>query len=334
MFHLKTKLHAKEKNRKVNSLRTLVLDVTPKCNMSCSHCYASTFENTKQIELSTLVSALHQAHNLGVSHYVFMGGEPIMDRKRLESIINSCHPDESFLTVTSNGWGMTLPVIRWLKNLQIDKISLSLDSGLEAEHDANRKKGSFRRVLQAVDHILGEGLIAALDVVVTHDSLYSEGFRRVYDYAISKKIRIDLQIAEPVGNWDGRKDILITKEDAKYIQKLRDESPLTLQGQKSIKRDVFCGEVDHCPAGTDFMHITANGNILPCNFLQFSLGNIKDTSLKAARDALLTNPIYSSTSNPLCLCGEDSSFIDNYIMPYVGIPKPLDAYSLFNLPKV
>lgn len=333
MFTQKAKLHQKEKNRRSSDLKTLVIDVTPKCNMSCRHCYASTFEGTEQIELSYLISTLQEAHELGVSHYVLMGGEPILDRTRVESILKNCHPEESFITVTTNGWAMTLTTIQWLKDLQVDKISISLDSGLEFEHDANRKKGSYKRVLEAVNNLMNEGLIVALDVVVTHESLYSEGFKKVYDYAIDKKIRIDLQIAEPVGKWDGRKDILITKEDAEYIRKLREKSPLTLQGQKNIKRDVFCDPEDHCPAGTDFMHITANGNILPCNFLQFSLGNIKDTSLKVARDALLTNPIFSSTSNPLCLCGQDPDFIDKYIMPYVGIPKPLDAYSIFNLPK-
>ncbi|MGO9014974.1 MAG: radical SAM protein [Dissulfurispiraceae bacterium] len=333
MFSQKTKLHRKEKDRKSGDLKTLVIDVTTKCNMSCPHCYASTFKNTEPIELSDLLSTLQYAHELGVSHYVLMGGEPILDRERVESILKNCHPEESFITVTTNGWDMTLATIQWLKDLQVDKISISLDSGLESGHDSNRRKGSYKRVLEAVDNITNEGLIVALDVVVTHQSLYSEGFKKVYDYAINKKIRIDLQIAEPVGNWDGRKDILMTKADVEYIRKLRDESPLTLQGQKSIKRDVFCDPVDHCPAGTDFMHITANGNILPCNFLQFSLGNIKDTNLKIARDALLTNPIFGSTTNPLCLCGEDHSFIDKYIMPYVGITKPLDAYSIFNLPK-
>ena len=58
-------------------------------------------------------------------------------------------------------------------------------------------------------------------------------------------------------------------------------------GQTMVKRDLYRGEKVCCPAGTEFMAITVDGNFMPCNFIQATLGNIKDKSLKEMRMDLL-----------------------------------------------
>ena len=149
---------------------------------------------------------------------------------------------------------------------------------------------------------------------------------------------MDIQIAEPIGKWDGKKEYLMTPEDSKYIKQLQLNSPVLPDGQRMITRDIFtndiyAGEKDHCLAGTEFMGLTPDGQLLPCNFLQFSLGNIRDRMITEMRDALLTNSWFRD-AQPKCLCGEDREFIDRFIMPYVGQPKPLDAYRIFDLEKI
>lgn len=330
MYSEKPKLHKRQKLHKPGNLRTLAIDVTPMCNMKCPHCYAETFSKTKPIELNILRKALDEAYDIGLFHYVLQGGEPVVDIRRLEAIIGMCHPDESYINVVSNGWAMTKEKIYWLRDLKVDKIAFSLDSGIEEEHDVNRLKGSFSRVLQAIDIVLEAGLFASVSTVVTHQSLYSEGFRKVYEYAKGKVIRLDVQIAEPVGKWDGKKECLITPEDSKYIKQLRLDSPVLVNGQEMINRDIFSGNYDHCPAGTEFMGLTTDGQLLPCNFLQYSLGNIRDKTIKEMRKELLTS-VWFDGKHPNCICGEDNDFIDTFIMPYVGQTKPLDAYKIFNL---
>ena len=332
MYPEKTKLHAREKNRDPQALKTIVLDVTGKCNMRCAHCYAEPFFESHPIEPDILGSALDEAYDMGVTHYVLMGGEPILDPRRLEFILQRCRVDESYITVTTNGWGMTEPKILWLKELGVDKLSPSLDSGIEVEHDANRCPESFQRVMQMVDDALAAGLIVAIAVTVTHESLYSEGFKRAFAYAVNKGIRLDLQIAEPVGNWEGNQEVLITPKDAAFIKQLQMNGPRTANGEPTIKRDIFSGKGDHCPAGTDFMHISVAGDVFPCNFLQYSLGNIRDRSLRQMREDLLAHPLFANVTAPKCLCGEDAEFFEKYMKPYVGQPKPLDAYEVFDLP--
>jgi MoaA/NifB/PqqE/SkfB family radical SAM enzyme len=298
--------------------------------MNCPHCYAETFRHSKPIEIEVLRNALDELYSLGVYHYVLQGGEPLQDPNRLESIISALYPDETYINVVTNGWDMSLENIRWLKELSVDKIAFSLDSGIGAEHDANRKQGSFKRVIDSIDNVLAEGLVASISTVVTHDSLYSEGFKRAYEYAKKKQIRMDVQISEPVGKWDGKTEYLMTPEDSRYIKNLQLASPILPNGQRMINRDIFSGDIDHCPAGTEFMGITVDGQFLPCNFLQFSLGNIKDYSISSMRNALLKNPWFDGCHEN-CICGENPAFIEEYIIPYIDDSKPLNGNKIFNL---
>jgi MoaA/NifB/PqqE/SkfB family radical SAM enzyme len=330
MYAEKPKLHQRQKTYIQGSLRTIALDVTPRCNLHCSHCYAETFAGVKPIALDILVKTLDELYDLGVLHYVLQGGEPIEDPDRLETIILGIHPDETYINVVSNGWRMTRDKVRWLKGLKVDKIAFSLDSGIPEEHDQNRRQGSFEHVMENMEYVLEEGLLTSISTVVTHQSLYSEGFKKAYEFAGQKGIRIDTQIAMPAGKWDGKKEFLVTPEDARYIKQLQIEGPVLANGQRMVNRDIFSGIFDHCPAGTEFMAITTDGNVLPCNFLQFSLGSIAEKSFAKMRKDLLTSDWFTGKYT-MCIGGENMEFVDQYIMPYVNVKKPLDAYEIFQL---
>lgn len=330
MYSQKTLLHKRQREFKAGNLRTIALDVTPICNMHCKRCYAETFARATPIDLPILKRTLDELYELGVYHYVLQGGEPLEDRERLGFILDNCHPDESYINVVSNGWLINFESILWLKDRKVDKISFSLDSGLESEHDKLRREGSFFRVINGIVSVQNEGLLTSISCVVTHTSLYSPGFNRLLEIAKFFKIRLDVQIAEPVGLWDGRIDVLITPDDAAYIKQLQTTMGKLPNGQNLINRDIFSGDFDHCPAGTEFMGISVNGEVLPCNFLQFTLGNIKDHSFKELRDKLLQRTKWFNGKIPCCLCGEHQDFIQEFILPYTATKKPLSIEVISN----
>ncbi len=332
MYAKKPKLHKRQRAHKSGNLRTISIDVTSLCNMKCACCYADTFAYVEPVELSILCRAMNETYEMGVYHYVLQGGEPVSDLDRLEAILRMFHSDEVYINVVTNGWDMSYERIQWLKDMKVDKIAFSLDSGIEDEHDSKRLPESYKRVTKAIDEVLDVGLLASISIIVTHQSLYSEGFHKAYGYAKNKGIRMDVQIAEPTGKWDGNREYLLHPSDSVYIKILRQTSPNLKNGQLMINRDIFTSDQDHCPAGTEFMAISTDGQILPCNFLQFSLGNICDITITDARNALLTNNLFDGKC-PRCLCGEDKEFINAFIMPYIGKQKPLDAYEIFNLRK-
>ena len=331
MYKLKPKLHEREKVYKPGSLRSIALDVTNKCNMQCRFCYAESFAKKELVELDVLKLALDEAYDMGVCHYILQGGEVFADYERLKNVIAMCYPNETYINIVSNGWLVTKVMIEELRDLQVDKITFSLDSGIESEHDENRMAGSYKKVLNAIDMVKEAGLLSGISTVVTHESLYSEGFRKAYDIAKDKGIRFDVQIAEPVGKWDGNKECLVTEEDAAYIYNLYKNSPIMDNGQIMIKRDLYRGkDMVCCPAGTEFMAITADGNFMPCNFIQATLGNIRDKSLREMRNDLLKSEWFCK-EYPYCILGECDRYFQEVVEKYKDMEKPLDAYELFGL---
>lgn len=331
MFEEKHLLHERQRKHTPDHLRTIALDVTNKCNMSCAHCYAATFRDVPDIELKWIKKFADEAYELGVFHYVLQGGEAVLEFDRLKSIIGMIYPKETYINVVSNGWDMDAGRIRALKELDVDKITFSLDSGFAAEHDANRMQGSFDRVLEAVRNVTSEGLHSAVSTVVSHKRIDEPAFRKILQIAEELQVRVEIQVAMPVGKWDGRREIRITPDEAARLKEIYLTKGTLPNGQRHIGRDVYdCNGKDHCPAGRNFMAVSAGGEIFPCNFCQFSLGNIRDVSLKAAREDLLGSKWFQGT-HPCCLLGEDDEFFDLYVAPYVDQQKPLDAYKLFDL---
>lgn len=331
MYALKPKLHERQRQYVPGTLRTVALDVTPKCNMKCSHCYAEPFMARKPLELKYFQNAIDEFYELGVHAFVLQGGEPIIDHSRLATVLDMLRLDETYINVVSNGWSMDLAMIKWLKERQVDKIAFSLDSGLPEEHDRNRALHSYERVMQAIDYVLNEGLLTSISTMVTHTSLYSTGFNEALKFAKNKGIRMDIQIVMPVGKLESEYDLLLTENDVAYIRRLREETGRLPSGQMILNRDIFnYGGGEHCPAGTEFMSLTCDGNLFPCNFMQFTLGNIQDRSVKQMRKDLLQCNWFDGNRTS-CLIGEDREFIGKFLAPNVDEVKPLDAYRIFNL---
>ncbi len=95
-------------------------------------------------------------------------------------------------------------------------------------------------------------------------------------------------------------------------------------------KGIYTGGGKYCPAGTEFMAITVDGNFMPCNFIQATLGNIKEKSLREMRNDLLKSKWFCEIY-PYCILGESKQYFEEIVARYKDIKKPLDAYKVFNL---
>ena len=325
VYNQKHLLHRKQKNHRTGRLRTVALDVTGLCNMRCGFCYAEPFKQATPIADDIMVALLNELHAMGVFHYVLQGGEAILDKSRLDLILKHCHPEESFLTLVTNGWQIDCETVQWLAERGLDKICFSLDSGLVDEHDASRQAGSYQRVLEGLARVKAAGLQASLSTIVTHQSLYGPGFQALLSLAQSHRVRLEIQIAQPVGLWDGKRDMLIHEKDAAYIKALQTQFPALANGQQQVHRDLFCGACDHCPAGAEFLSISVDGHVFPCNFLQFSFGRIDQRPIGEIYNDIIQVPWFQARE-PQCPPGENSVFFDQYIAPFTDLRKPLAGH--------
>jgi MoaA/NifB/PqqE/SkfB family radical SAM enzyme len=280
------------------------------CNFRCPHCCANVFQgNLRQPRMSRdqIREVADQVDELGVFVINLIGGEPLI-WKDLDTIVEDLDPTRFHLSLTTNGWHLTPAMADRLVSLGIDKVGISIDSGLAEEHDSFRnRQGSYRRALRGVRNATAKGIRTLISTVVTHQNIHGEGFKRLLNLSKELDVGLDLQCATVSGGWRGVLDVLIDAEDAKFLDSLREEYPLT-------RRDVWTtpGSKGGCPAVKRSLFIIPSGDVLPCLFIHCSLGNIFEESLEVIHKRGLQVKDLSKFSS-LCLAGEDLDFINKYL---------------------
>ena len=127
-----------------------------------------------------------------------------------------------------------------------------------------------------------------------------------------KGIVLEALPARPVGEWEGRKDILLTSQDIQHLHKLG----LTLHTSKHYGLDLGCLAVKK------IIVVNAFGDVMPCIWMYYSLGNI----LKESFTSLIEKGMKIFRGNcPTCRM-QDPDFLDRYNSDTKGatLPVPIE----------
>lgn len=305
-------------------LRGVDFAVTYRCNFNCEHCYAVKLldNNREEMTIDDYKRVCKQAMEMGCICFSLQGGEVFM-RKDWEEVIKAFRPHKNHILITTNGSFITDECVIRLKELGVDTLFFSIDSGIGEEHDRFRRHpGNFDEIMRAVEYCKKHKIKVFLNTCVLKQSLYTEGFRRLLDYSHKKRVLINTIFARSLGNYGGRTEVMLDKEDKKYYYRLRKNYPFAVR------------DLDHnygkwgCPAVKEVLYITAYGDVCPCPFTHISLGNIKDENLKDIRDRGLSSKWWNKY---FCGCSTASNeeFIDLYY-PLVE-KKPLITLKELNL---
>jgi len=290
------------------------------CNFACEHCSISTFQQSntgRRLDPASIKMFCDQADEYGLAQIDLSGGEPLAF-KDLEEVIKAIDPSRFFLQVDTNGYMMTDTRVKWLKELGVDKIQIGFDSFIESEHDAFRNKpGSYKKILTAIENIRRHGLILQFATVVTPQRLRTQEFDDYLTFADACGARVNVLMPKLSGEWEGRLDLLYTQEDTDLLNEILERHEDA--GWRLTKRhgvDLGCGAVKR------IISLTGHGDILPCIWMYFSLGNIFDTPL---REILEKGMKYFGDYEPVCLVSMSEQFnkeriFKTYDAPHVPVP--------------
>ncbi len=292
-----------------NHITTLDIAITNECPYNCPHCYPDKFyaQPTSPLSALEIVDVVRQGADMRAVQFNFQGGEPTLDLDRLEFIVANSDPWSSYISLSSNGFRYKMEDLERIYHMGVDKIGLSLHSGIAEEHDSFvGSKGSYDRVIKCFENSRKVGIEATFVVVVTRENIYSEGVRQVIDMCLKNDIILDVNVAMPVGKWTGQTQYLLRDEDYRYLDNLNRNHP-------NIRRDLH----PHlfrtgCPAAKEFLYINAYGDVLACPFLHFSLGNVRYSRLKDLHRKALNNRFFNYY-HPKCLACEDIDFFEKYV---------------------
>ncbi len=134
-------------------LKTLLWDITSKCNLRCIHCYNTVKYPRTGIknELTTeeAKEAIEKISKFGFRHIHLLGGEPLV-RHDLFELIEYARNYEMEVTINSNGILLNVDKIKRLIELGVSQFVFSLDGATEEVNDKIRGKGTFQRVIKNI----------------------------------------------------------------------------------------------------------------------------------------------------------------------------------------
>ena len=289
------------------------------CNFKCEHCSVKMFQgknDRRSFTLDDVRELSRQADELGLANIVITGGEPLIF-KDFDQLVEAIDPQKFYITSDTNGWFLDKERAKHLKSIGVDKIQLSLDSLNAEEHDSFRRApGSHARALRAIDAALEAGLNIILSTVVTHQRVHSDEFIEYLEFAKSKGVGTFVTYAKPVGAWEGNFDALVTRDDMKYVAGLADKYNVFTHLTPSYGMDLGCIAVKR------MISLTQYGDVMPCPYMQTSIGNFFEEPLKDIIERGM-NIKWFGKHMDTCLIAESRYFIDNYLVPTYGKKLPV-----------
>ena len=147
----------------------ILLDPTSACNLHCIGCWAAEYGNKLNLTFEELDSIITQGKDMGVYVYLFTGGEPLV---RKDDIIRLCekHNDCVFSSFT-NGTLIDEKFADEMLRVKNFMPAISLE-GMEEATDARRGKGTFAKVIRAMDLLRERKLLYGISSCYTSVKIF------------------------------------------------------------------------------------------------------------------------------------------------------------------
>lgn len=289
----------------------ILMDPTSACNLRCTGCWAAEYGHQMSLSFEDMDSVIEQAEALGVHAFLFTGGEPLMRKK---DVIRLCEKhNESAFHCFTNGTLIDEDFCKEMLRVGNFVPSISLE-GFEEVNDARRGKGTFQKVMHAMDLMKQYKLLYGTSICYTSANYKTVTSDEFLDMIISKGVTYTWYFHYmPVGN-DASTDLLLNPEQREYMYH-RVREIRGWQGGKSIFAIDFQNDgefVSGCVAGGKYYcHINPAGDVEPCVFIHYSSANIHDKSLIEC----LQQPLFLEYQ-------KNQPFNDNLLQPCPMLENP------------
>jgi mycofactocin radical SAM maturase len=260
-------------------------EITQRCNLRCVHCLSDA-GSAAENELSTQEcrDLVDQLASLNVFQVNFGGGEPFI-REEFLDLLTYAHNRGLVTCVSTNGMLIDKALAGRLSRLTMLYLQVSLDGATAEVNDRIRGKGTYKKIIAAMDCLAKQGVPFSINTVLTRLNFYHLNALR----QLAKAYEADLRVSRfrPSGrgreskNWLGP-----DKDQLETFAAWLNEHDLVRTGDS-----FFCltseprrsKGLDMCGAAKMTCCISPIGQVYPCAFLQegpFLAGNIREKSFK------------------------------------------------------
>jgi MoaA/NifB/PqqE/SkfB family radical SAM enzyme len=259
--------------------------VTDACPQRCAVCYNRDRTGTPlgDEELGRLISELIES---GVVWLGLTGGEPLL-RRTLPELVEGCG-NRCAVKLFTTGMGATPEVARRLRDAGLFSVSVSLDHWDEETHDRGRGyAGAWRAAVNGVAAFLAAGgLHVGVSAVLSRaDIRRNETVLRLLELTAGLGAHeLWLSETKPAVSSLFDPELVLGEEERKGIAAFQDawNARVKKEGRGVVLN--FLGHfegAEHfgCNAGRKMVYVDPFGDVSPCVFAPFSLGNVREQPL-------------------------------------------------------
>jgi MoaA/NifB/PqqE/SkfB family radical SAM enzyme len=249
----------------------VTFSLTNRCNFRCEYCDIP-LQHREEMTTAEWIAAIDEFVAGGLGRASLIGGEPLL-RKDAGAIIRHLRARGIHVAMNTNGW---LVRDRIEDVALLDVVCVTLDGPREV-HDAQRHKGSYDRVIDAIEVLRSRGVPVVTMTVITPKG--AENVGHVLEVARDFGHKAFFQLEH-----DARCDVdapiaplLSDTRVADIARELRDrrrrgepvgnsDSVLALQIRDGRR---LGGDCSHCYAGRYFAYVLSDGTVAPCLLTQW-----------------------------------------------------------------
>jgi len=249
----------------------MTFSLTNRCNFRCDYCHIP-LQKRDEMTTEEWKSAMDAFWRGGMGRASLIGGEPLV-RKDVGELVTHLKSRGVHCAMNSNGW--------WVRDridevAGLDLVCLTLDGPREV-HDAQRQKGSYDRVVDAMGLLRQRGVEVVTMTVVTPrgadniehvlDVAESFGTRAFFQLEHDASVDVYAPIAPTFSNAriaEVSDRLLEAKERGRPVGNSR----TVLRMQRADGRRIG-GDCDGCYAGRYFGYVFSDGTVAPCLLTQW-----------------------------------------------------------------
>jgi MoaA/NifB/PqqE/SkfB family radical SAM enzyme len=289
------------------------------CGFRCEHCSAAKLrdESRPRLSVAEMRDVVRQCLELGALNINLTGGECLY-LPELAEVVAACRPRRTVVSLATNGEPLTEAVCDDIARWGVSIVTISLDSADPETHDRSRGlPGVFDRIMHGIDWLQARGVEVFLCTILTRQNIANGDADAMHRLVLAKGVMLTVNLPCPVGGW-AKEDVMLSDAERAFHRELIQRPNVRWEGSSNYFK---LG----CPAGVEKIYISPYGDVMPCNFLHVSYGNLRERPLAAIwRDILTKSPF--NKIHDCCVVAVDGDVFRDVVTPLDEIPHhPVSA---------
>jgi len=215
---------------------------------------------------------IDQAALMAIPRITFFGGEPLV-REDIYDLIKYANSKGMMTRINTNGLALTEEVVVKLKEAGLTHCDVSIDSADPGTHDGLRGvPGLFAKAVEGI-RILRSHKVLCQIVTYAGKRTLDGGLARIIE--LGRELRVlSVSIVFPMatGCWFESAEELLNEEERRKVRDMADAFFVHVELPTPKNRCNVARKAS--------LYVSPDGEVTPCPFIPWSVGNVRDRELK------------------------------------------------------